>query len=462
MGRHLLILLLLILNCEVFAQSDSLRIKEIIVEGNKRTKEWIILRECGFEVGQHVAKADLNKVKQELFDNVTNQQLYASVSADPIVVSDTEVLLLIVVTERWYRFPVPIFELAEPNFNVWWRNLSESRTNYGLKLNDYNFRGRREYLSAAFKLGYTRQFSLTYESPYLFKDSKWGLYARGYYAENEEVNIGTVDNERVFYRGEDNDTRISKGLSLGTSYQQDIYRKHGIYLDYNDTRTADTIAALGSDYLLSGQSRMQHFDLVYTYTDSKVDRRGYPLEGRNIFVLLKKNGLGIMPGAPDIGIGYASYSQYIPLGKRWHTQHMIRAKGSLYKDEYPYHLQRGLGYENASVRSYEYYVMDGQHYGLLRNNLKFTLLPEKNLPAPAFANRMFGRLGLAIYLNLIGDLGYVSDELYNTANPLNNTWLYGTGLGLDFVSNYDITFRLEGTINHLGEPGIFIHYSRSI
>jgi hypothetical protein len=72
------------------------------------------------------------------------------------------------------------------------------------------------------------------------------------------------------------------------------------------------------------------------------------------------------------------------------------------------------------------------------------------------------KLSYSFYLNLIADLGYAGDRLYASQNALNNTWLMGTGLGLDFVTSYGAVFRMEYTVNKLGEGGFYLHYRKSI
>jgi hypothetical protein len=38
--------------------------------------------------------------------------------------------------------------------------------------------------------------------------------------------------------------------------------------------------------------------------------------------------------------------------------------------------------------------------------------------------------------------------------------LLGTGLGLDLVTSYDQVLRLEAAVNHLGETGLYLHFSQ--
>ena len=47
--------------------------------------------------------------------------------------------VMVDVKERWYIFPLPIFELADRNFNEWWKTRDFSRTNYGLSVVQNNF-----------------------------------------------------------------------------------------------------------------------------------------------------------------------------------------------------------------------------------------------------------------------------------------------------------------------------------
>jgi len=121
-------------------------------------------------------------------------------------------------------------------------------------------------------------------------------------------------------------------------------------------------------------------------------------------------------------------------------------------------MERGLGYGNDYVRSYEYYVVSGQSFALLKTNLKFELVPTKVKKFNFIPAKKFNKLYYSIYLNLLGDAAYVFDKHAMPDNKLSNTALMGTGLGLDFVTYYDKVFRFEYSINKMGECGFFIHF----
>ena len=121
-------------------------------------------------------------------------------------------------------------------------------------------------------------------------------------------------------------------------------------------------------------------------------------------------------------------------------------------------IRRHWGYENDFVRGYEYYVIDGQDYMLVKNNFKWTILPtvEKNIPF--IKTEKFSRIHYTIYMNVFGDFAYVNDNTLNNANLLANRWISGLGVGFDFVTYYDKVFRIEFSRNNKGETGFFLNF----
>ena len=71
-------------------------------------------------------------------------------------------------------------------------------------------------------------------------------------------------------------------------------------------------------------------------------------------------------------------------------------------------------------------------------------------------NEKFGKLFYALYANLFFDAGYAHDTQSYSTNPLGNQLLWSTGLGVDFVTFYDIVIRLEYSINKQKETGLYV------
>jgi hypothetical protein len=125
-------------------------------------------------------------------------------------------------------------------------------------------------------------------------------------------------------------------------------------------------------------------------------------------------------------------------------------------DDYPYFITESLGYCENFVRGYEYYVIDGQSIGLFRSNLRFKAL-DKTFHSPIFKESSFSTIPVQAYLKLFADAGYVDDDVFFATNSLNNTFLYAGGIGLDLTTYYDWVFRVEGSMNALGEFGVYLH-----
>ena len=71
----------------------------------------------------------------------------------------------------------------------------------------------------------------------------------------------------------------------------------------------------------------------------------------------------------------------------------------------------------------------------------------------------FRKSHYSLYLGLFSDLSYVSDNQNYEENTLSNQLLFGNGICLDYVTYYDKLIRIEFSINHLGEKGVFLHFS---
>jgi hypothetical protein len=124
----------------------------------------------------------------------------------------------------------------------------------------------------------------------------------------------------------------------------------------------------------------------------------------------------------------------------------------------PYFLNQGLGYKNDYVRTYELYVIDAMNFALVKNNLKYAILNPVTRYIPFIKNERFGKIHFALYANVFFDCAYSWKMPENPTSFLDNKFIFGTGIGLDFVTYYDKVLRLEYGINDMGETGLFIHF----
>jgi outer membrane protein assembly factor BamA len=126
-----------------------LNIHAIKITGNKKTKDYIILREMQLKMGQQIKAAHLLKKVTTSQELIYNTNLFSIVTVTPVMFNNDEVDILIEVLERWYLYPTPYLKLTDRNFNDWWttHNHDLKRTTYGLKYADFNVSGRGDQLN---------------------------------------------------------------------------------------------------------------------------------------------------------------------------------------------------------------------------------------------------------------------------------------------------------------------------
>ena len=105
-----------------------LSINRVLIIGNKVTRESIISRELSLKPGDTVSTKRIDKILILDQRKIYNLRLFNTVTIQWLELSANQVDLLVEVNERWYTFPVPIFELSDRNFNEWWQNYNHDLT----------------------------------------------------------------------------------------------------------------------------------------------------------------------------------------------------------------------------------------------------------------------------------------------------------------------------------------------
>jgi len=455
------ILLLILMSCclSSFSQEDTSVvnvIQEFKVIGNKTTREIIILREMPFKIGEKIPATKLQETLERAKSNLLNTLLFNFVTVEPVYFDDTNISIYITVEERWYWWPTPIFEIQETNFNTWWQTKDLERINYGFLLVKENFRGRKERLSFKLQGGYTEQASLNYKIPYVNKKQTHGINMGFSYSRNHEITFATTNNARNFYRNDNEYVRKQIGVSIGYDIRPKLYNQHTIQLGYSNVNVSDTIALFNDNYLPNGNSEMQYFSISYGVKRDKRNFKSYPTLGYYYDFNAVKNGLEILDDNLNLIYLTSQAKKYWEIVNRVYFSSMVKAKYTV--QEGPYYLYGGLGYVNNLVRGYELYVINGEHYALTKSQLRFALIDDKIFKVKPLPFDKFNKVPLSIYLGAFFDAGYVDSRINTANNSLTNTTLYGGGVSLDFVSYYDMVFRLEYSINKMNESGLFIHF----
>lgn len=436
---------------------DTLRIDRIIISGNQRTLDRIVLRELMFRTGDYIQADVLEQLVTVSRRNLLNTSLFNFVKIHTLERGNRVVWIYINLTERWYIWPAPILEFADRNFNTWWRARDWGRLNYGFVLTHANFRGRRETLQLLVRMGTWQHYRVSYLVPYIDRKQKSGLYFSASYLRNREIGYASFDNRLLWLKEPGRYVRQETLAKFRYQYRQGVFQTHAAELRFASSSVADTVRMLGPGYFPENRSAFSLFSLHYSWVNDHRDAKAYPLSGWLISSELSQSGLGIL-STENISIFRADFEMrfYQPLHGRWFAGASM--KGRLVStSNQPYYLQRSLGYGNDYVRGYEYYVVDGQHFVLAKTQLRYQLVKPRELDF-GDGNDRFDRFHFAFYLGAFCDGAYVWDKRYFRENPMSNTFIRGYGLSLDFVTYYDRVLRLELSRNGLGETGFFFHY----
>jgi outer membrane protein assembly factor BamA len=473
--RASLVSILAVISCtSLFAQNkDSLHGKKITIasikiDGNYITKTTIILRELTFRKGDSILASDWAATSLRSKDNVMNTGLFNFANIDTATNPYGGTDISVSVVEQWYIWPYPEFQLEERNFNVWWNqdHRSLNKVDYGIFLSDNNTTGNKEILKVKLQLGYTQQLGLSYNIPYITKNQNLGLQFNLIYSQNKEISYTSIGNILTFLSTPNATLQQQITSAVDLTYRQGFYDTHYLEVNFASCMINDTILKLTNDYLPFNRTNTAFFGGKYYFRRDLRDYTPYPLHGYYFDCSLNDYGMGIaLPQQHAFNILYAQASihKYFRLVKKFFFSAEAEGKVSQ-SGAQPYYLQRGLGYGNDFVRGYEYYVIDGNNYGLGKAEIKYQLIniPEINLPTqqvPFLRGRQFNKANFALYLTAFSDLGYVNSADPNVENNfLANTPVWGNGFGIDMVTYYGIVLRFEYSFNRLNQNGFFLHF----
>ena len=464
-ARALLFFLVLSAAVTARSQRDSsytgpFAIAGIVLEGNRATKERVILRELTVREGDTARTSEqLYYLLERSRQNVYNTGLFNSVHIVPTYLSAHDVFLTVTVSERWFYWPTPIFKYSDPNFNTWWLTRDFRRVYYGAFLYRYNMRGRNETLYAKVQLGYAKEFAMRYRFPFIDKKQRWGLAFGAGRTQQDEITTGTLDNKREFITLRGRETRREWKGDLEATLRPAFDMRHSFRLGYTHADVLDSVVRAVPAYFTEGDARLNYFMVGYSFTHDERDNRVYPLSGTFTMFRVDHYGLTFLgDDQVDLTTFYGAVQRSWRTSERWSVGGSLRAKASV-APELPYYMQQGLGYDDY-VRGYEYYVIDGQHYALLKANALWALVKPREYIFEGMKNDNFKTLYLAIYLNAFADFGRVWDPRYGDRNPLANKLQQGYGVGVNVVSSYDQVMRVEFAVNARDERAFYLHFTQ--
>jgi outer membrane protein assembly factor BamA len=428
----------------------QIKISAIQIEGNKKTKPYIILRELPYHEGAIIPKDSL-----AIADTISQQQLFNTALFEQVTVhseyiDSLQVVIKINVRERWYLFPIPYFRWVDRNFNQWWneQNRSLDRVNYGFNLRQSNVTGNNDKLNASFIRGYTQQSIFKYQIPFIDKKLRYGLALGWQNATQKEINIATKLDKQVFFKTQD---IIQKGYRANASllYRPNLFERHSFQMGLGRNEISDSAFLYQANYLPTHQKIFSYLDVSLAFSRIRFDYNAYPTKGQSTdFILYQR-------------FSKNSNLSSIQLRKTWahpfsKSNFIFIESNTLVKllPNQNYTDNKLLGYGNLQLNGLDYYVVEGNAASIIKASFNHALgtISLKN----SFIPNRVSLIKYKFWLKAFTHLGYVYSEKPVNGNRLANTLLRTAGLGMDIVGIYDFVLKIDYSLNQLGDKGLYL------
>jgi len=411
-------------------------IERIILIGNEKTKDEVILREMQLHEG---GKFNLEYLESDI-KRLYNLGLFNRVDVVPAPLNSTRINLVFEFEEGFYLLPIPQGGIKEGSLKKIWG---------GVNFLWRNFRGMNETVSTSFGVGYEPFISVSYLNPWIFKNKHYFLQTSFRYSRTYPRNLGNSDSASIIFNKNDvptyimndimGDLRIGKYFGQNTSVSG-MLQFNSIYTsEYEPGRT---VSKDGLDIFPS-------IGLDFTY-----DTRDYSkFATYGSFYYIKLSRSGIFQKEIDLNKFRLDLRRFIPIKLTKDYAIVLAGKFntvlSFGGGEIPVFLKESMGYDNL-IRGWDNFVFLGEDKLFGSFELRIPVIKPfyvkgsehfilRKLP---LAKKFSYRYGL--YATMFFDFGGVwgrKENIYNT--QFKNG--FGAGLNFllpfDFVGRFDVGFR---------------------
>ncbi|MCL2727304.1 MAG: BamA/TamA family outer membrane protein [Bacteroidales bacterium] len=461
--RKLLIYVILnILCCITLYAQESYYVSDIVISGNKVTKESIVLRELDVKKGDSISVSRIEQAITHSKENLLNLPLFNYVDIDYELMqnSDNNIIISIRLEERWYYIPLLGIRFADQNHSAWIRDFDLSRVAVETGAIINNVLGLNHTLTLGVQFGYQQALNFSYKKITLDRAQKHFLAAGISMQRSKNIIAMTTDDMPLKVKSFDQALSMGGGGYLSYAYRHNVRVSHNLSLGFEHERIADTILLINPIYWGSPSTERNSFRLQYFFRNDQRDYAAFPLKG---YYLRTEGNLYF---THDLSVRYTQLkgsAQYFwTLGNRWYAGEIFTAGVSL-KNTKAYILDRALSYGENVLRGYEYHVVDGQCFALLNSTLRYNLIPQKIIVVDWLsAFPKFNKIHYAFYAHAFADMGAAFHSYPGPTNYLSNQFLYSAGIGIDMVTYYDVVFTISYFINKQVEKGVYFSFKLPI
>ncbi|GAB4093147.1 BamA/TamA family outer membrane protein [Flaviaesturariibacter terrae] len=427
-------------------------VSDFEIEGNKHTRELIILRELPFQQGERYTLAELMARSRQARSRLLNTGLFLDVVVGVAKAEGEDAIILVSVKERWYFIPRPVLDVVGKSYQQWFQEgMPDGYLRYGVNIKHKNLTGLNDRLTVSLLNGYQKELGITYEGLPLDYRLRWTANFSFQMGQQRDIVYTTQNNKTLSLHGDNAFLYSYTRLQGSLGYRPAIKTRHSFGITWNDESFRDTVGKSNTSYFYN-LARAQYAEVSYQMQYQDLDFVPYPTNGLEGELLLSKKGLDA--GPINQWQLRARASWYAPITDKSFLN--LRATGGIKLPfQQPYRLQGFAGGGDVFMQGYEPYTIDGVAGGFVKASIHRRILDRRfgvNIKRfPQLAN-----VPVKIYAKAFGNSGYIYNENPGT-NFLNNRLLYSAGVGLDLVLFYDFTFRIEWTVNGNAQNGLYLH-----
>ncbi len=411
-------------------KNDTFVVDSILLSGNKITKDFVILNELTFSLGDTITNEELLFNRERIFSlGLFNKVLVENLREEPINIIKIEV------EESWYIFPLPFVEIKERDYK---------KLSYGAYLIYKNFRGRNETIYGTLSFGYNPSFGITYINPNLSYGSGYFLRFSSSFSKNK--NLSPI--AELEYGSEFNYNQFFTSLLIGK--RLDTFNKLFLNISFRYLEIEKFIP----DYILGSERVDRIPELGFGYEFDNRDLLQFPTEGNYFYFGSTLKGLGLN------NVNYQSmkidFRNYNNLFNNLFVK--FRAASRLtFGSRVPLYDYSLIGTEEK-IRGNFFKRIEDRNSLILSTELYYPLIKEKQLDLtfiPLIPEQLLS-YRVAVYLQTFADYGTTFKHFSKK-----NSSLTGYGLGLSFLLLPYNVIRFEVGFNEKSQKEFIIDIGTS-
>jgi hypothetical protein len=252
-------------------------------------------------------------------------------------------------------------------------------------------------------------------------------------------------------------------VTASVTIRPGLYNYGNLKLYGGYVEMSDTLQSLTADFLPDGRTSAITVNLYADYYYDSRNNKAYPLEGNFLKVFIDKKGLGMITHNVDYFFYGIDFHFYQKINNKFYVAEMFKLSKSSSQD-ISYYFKQTLTSGKDFIRGYDYYALRGDEMYYFRSNFKYELIKPaiKKARKEKHKDSQFRNLPYAFYLNAFADAGYLVDVFDENVNPYLNKMLYTWGIGIDFISYYDLVLRFEYAFTSIGTHGFFFGFGMPV